>query len=60
MEFHFSLPIKGIKDFTVEDDDLEEAIYILCNEDVDGEWCDQDFDLDTHETLEAVLRSQYD
>ena len=60
MEFNFSIPIKGIKDFTIEADDLEEAIYIMCNEDVDGDWSDQDFDIDIHETLEDVLRSHYD
>ena len=27
MEFNFSVPIKGIKDFTIEADSLEEAIY---------------------------------
>ena len=60
MEFNFSLPIKGIKDFTIEADSLEEAIYIMRNEDVEGDWSDQDFDIDVHETLESVLRSHYD
>lgn len=60
MEFNFSLPIKGIKDFTIEVDSLEEAVYIMCNKDVEGDWSDQDFDIDVHETLEDVLRSQYD
>ena len=60
MEFNFSVPIKGIKDFTIEADSLEDAIYTMCNGDVDGEWSDQDFDIDIHETLESVLRSQYD
>ena len=60
MEFNFSIPIKGIKDFTIEASSLEEAIYIMCNEDVEGDWSDQDFDIDVHETLEDVLRSQYD
>ena len=60
MEFNFSIPIKGIKDFTVEAGSLEEGIYIMCNEDIEGDWSDQDFDIDVHETLESVLRSQYD
>lgn len=60
MQFDFSLPIVGIKDFTVEADSLEEAIYIMCNEDVEGEWSDMDFDIDIHETLEEFLRSQHD
>ena len=54
------MDFKGIKDFTVEADSLEEAIYIMCNEDVEGDWSDQDFDIDVHETLESVLRSHYD
>ena len=60
MEFNFSIPIKGIKDFTVEAESIEEAICIMCNEDVEGDWSDQDFDIDVHETLESVLRSHYD
>ena len=60
MQFDFSLPIVGIKDFTVEADSIEEAIYIMCNEDVEGEWSDMDFDIDIHETLEEFLRSQHD
>ena len=60
MEFNFSIPIKGIKDFTIEAASLEEAIYIMCNEDIEGDWSDQDFDIDVHETLESVLRSHYD
>ena len=60
MEFEFSIPIKGIKDFTVEAESLEEAIWIMCNEDVEGCWSDQDFDIGYNETLEDVLRSQYD
>ena len=60
MEFEFTLPIVGEKLFTIEAESLEEAIYIMCNEDVDGEWTDMDFDIDIHETLEQVLRSQYD
>lgn len=60
MQFEFSLPIKGIKDFTIEADSLEDAIYIMCNEDVEGEWSDMDFDIDIHENLESVLRNQYE
>lgn len=60
MEFEFTLPIVGEKLFTIEAESLEEAIYIMCNGDVDGEWTDMDFDIDIHETLERVLRSQYD
>ena len=60
MQFEFNIPIKGEKMFTVEAETLEEAIYIMCNEDVEGDWSDQDFDIDVHETLEDVLRSQYD
>ena len=60
MEFNFSVPIKGIKDFTIEADSLEEAIYIMINEDVEGEWTDMDFDIDIHEAIEDFLRSQYD
>ena len=60
MEFEFTLPIVGEKLFTIEAESLEEAIYIMCNGDVDGEWTDMDFDIDIHETLEQVLRSQHD
>lgn len=60
MQFEFTIPIKGLKDFTVEAESLDEAIYILCNDEVEGEWSDIDFDIDIHETLEQVLRSQYD
>ena len=60
MQFEFTIPIKGLKDFTVEAESLDEAIHIMCNGDVEGEWTDMDFDIDTHETLEQVLRSQYD
>ena len=60
MQFEFSIPIKGLKDFTIEADSLDEAIQIMCNDDVEGEWTDMDFDIDIHETLEQVLRSQYD
>ena len=60
MVFEFSLPITGTKDFTIEADSLEEAIRIMCEGDVDGEWSDVDFDIGVHETLEQVLRSQYD
>ena len=60
MEFEFTLPIVGEKLFTIEAESLEEAIYIMCNGDADGEWMDMDFDIDIHETLEQVLRSQYD
>lgn len=60
MQYDFSVPVVGIKDFTIEADSLEEAIYIMCNEDVEGEWSDMDFDIDIHETLEEFLRSQHD
>ena len=60
MEFEFVVPIKGEKMFLVKADSLDEAIYIMCNEDVEGYWCDQDFDIDTHETLEDFLRNQHD
>lgn len=60
MEFEFTLPIVGEKLFTIEAESLEEAIYIMCNGDADGEWTDMDFDIDIHEKLEQVLRSQYD
>lgn len=60
MQYDFSIPIKGLKDFTIEADSLDEAIRIMCNEDVQGEWSDMDFDIDIHETLEGFLRSQYD
>lgn len=60
MEYYFSVPVKGIKDFTVKANSLEEAIHIMCNEDIDGDWSDQDFDIDIHETFEEFLRSQYD
>ena len=60
MQFDFSVPIVGVKDFTIEAESLEEAIRIMCNEDVEGEWSDMDFDIDIHETLEGFLRSQYD
>lgn len=60
MEFEFTLPIVGEKLFTIEAESLEEAIHIMCNDDVEGEWTDMDFDIDIHETLEQVLRSQYD
>lgn len=60
MQFEFTIPIKGLKDFTVEAESLDEAIYIMCNDEVEGEWSDIDFDIDIHETLEQVLRSQYD
>ena len=60
MEFEFTLPVVGEKLFTIEAESLEEAIHIMCNGDVDGEWTDMDFDIDIHETLEQVLRSQYD
>ena len=60
MQFEFTIPIKGLKDFTVEAESLDEAIHIMCNDDVEGEWTDMDFDIDIHETLEQVLRSQYD
>ena len=60
MEFEFTLPVVGEKLFTIEAESLEEAIYIMCNGDVDGEWTDMDFDIDIHETLEQVLRGQYD
>lgn len=60
MEFEFTLPIVGKKLFTIEAESLEEAIYIMCNGDADGEWTDMDFDIGIHETLEQVLRSQYD
>ena len=49
-----------VSDKDKEADSLEEAIYIMCNEDVEGDWSDQDFDIDVHETLESVLRSHYD
>ena len=60
MVFEFTLPVIGEKMFTVEADSLAEAIHIMCNGDVDGEWTDMDFDIGIHETLEQVLRSQYD
>ena len=60
MQYDFSVPIVGVKDFTIEAESLEEAIRIMCNEDVEGEWSDMDFDIDVHETLEGFLRSQYD
>lgn len=60
MEFEFTLPVIGEKLFTIEAESLEEAIHIMCNDDVEGEWTDMDFDIDIHETLEQVLRSQYD
>ena len=60
MEFKFNIPIKGEKMFTVEAETLEEAVHIMINEDVEGEWTDMDFDIDIHETLESVLRSHYD
>lgn len=59
MEFEFVVPIKGEKMFLVKADSLDEAIYIMCNEDVDGDWCDQDFDLDAHESLGDFLRNQH-
>ena len=59
MRFEFSIPIKGLKDFTIEADSLDEAIQIMCNDDVEGEWTDMDFDIDIHETLEEFLRSQH-
>ena len=59
MEFEFTLPVIGEKLFTIEAESLEEAIHIMCNDDVEGEWTDMDFDIDIHETLEQVLRSQY-
>lgn len=59
MQFEFSIPIKGLKDFTIEADSLDEAIQIMCNDDVEGEWTDMDFDIDIHETLEEFLRSQH-
>ena len=60
MEFEFTLPVIGEKMFTIEAESLEEAIYIMCNGDVEGDWVDMDFNIDIHETLEQVLRSQYD
>ena len=60
MEFEFTLPVIGEKLFTIEAESLEEAVYTMCNGDVEGEWTDMDFDIDIHETLEQVLRSQYD
>ena len=60
MEFEFTLPVIGEKLFTIEAESLEEAIYTMCNGDVEGEWTDMDFNIDIHETLEQVLRSQYD
>ena len=60
MEFEFTLPVIGEKLFTIEAESLEEAIHIMCNDDVEGEWTDMDFDIDIHETLEEFLRSQYD
>lgn len=59
MQYDFSIPIKGLKDFTIEADSLDEAIQIMCNDDVEGEWTDMDFDIDIHETLEEFLRSQH-
>ena len=59
MQFEFSIPIKGLKDFTIEAGSLDEAIQIMCNDDVEGEWTDMDFDIDIHETLEEFLRSQH-
>ena len=60
MEFEFTLPIVGEKLFTIEAESLEEAIRIMCEEDIEGEWSDMDIDIDIHETLEGFLRSQYD
>ena len=60
MEFEFTLPIVGEKMFTIEAESLDEAVRIMCADDVEGEWTDMDFDIDVHETLEQVLRSQYD
>ena len=60
MQYDFSVPIVGVKDFTIEAESLEEAIRIMCEEDIEGEWSDMDFDIDIHETLEGFLRSQYD
>lgn len=60
MQYDFSVPIVGVKDFTIEADSLDEAIHIMCNDDVEGEWTDMDFDIDIHETLEGFLRSQHD
>lgn len=60
MQFEFTIPIKGLKDFTIEAESLDEAIHIMCNDDVEGEWSDMDFDIDIHETLEEFLRSQHD
>ena len=60
MQYDFSVPIVGVKDFTIEAESLEEAIRIMCEEDIEGEWSDMDIDIDIHETLEGFLRSQYD
>ena len=60
MQFEFNIPIKGEKMFTVEAETLEEAIRIMINEDVEGEWTDMYFDIDIHEAIEDFLRSQYD
>ena len=56
MQFEFNIPIKGEKMFTVEAETLEEAVHIMINEDVEGEWTD----IDIHEAMEDFLRSQYD
>ena len=37
MQYDFTLPIVGEKLFTIEAESLEEAIYIMCNGDADGE-----------------------
>lgn len=60
MQFEFYIPIKGEKMFTVEAETLEEAIRIIVNEDVEGDWTDMDFDINVHEAVEDFLRSQYD
>lgn len=60
MHFEFMISIKGEKLFTVEAGSLEEAVYLMCNTEIEGEWCDMDYDIDSHETMEDFLKSQHD